>query len=164
MPRKQDRSNAYYLRQLELRHPDVYSEYLAGKYASLREALLATGIRKSRSRLHEMKNAWLKASAPERKEFDRWLSTQTGAGSKSSGTPRLLAGPPIAINRRLEPWAKSRITMIMKKRRLSMGEVMVELGFPSMNGSLGLALNRGARLQPDVLAALERWISDNAAI
>lgn len=164
MPRKQDRSYAYYEQVLKSKHPAVHADYLAGRYKSLRQALLAAGVKKARSRVQEMQNAWIKASPVERKEFERWLHVQTGTAPRPSATTSAAPGTPVAVNRRLEPWAKSRIETIIGRRHLSMGDVMTELGFPRRNGSLGSALSQGTRLQPGMLAALEKWIFDNAGI
>jgi hypothetical protein len=164
MSSKQDRSNAYYEQVLKSKHPGVYADYLAGRYKSFRQALLAAGLKKSRSRVQEMQNAWLKASSAERKEFERWLRAQTGTAPRPSTMTTAAAGTLVAVNRRLEPWAKLRIETIIKKRHLSMGDVMAELDFPRRNGSLGNALSQGTRLQPGMLAALEKWIFNNAGI
>lgn len=164
MSPKQDRSNAYYEERLKVTRPGIYSDYLAGKYPSLRKALLAAGIKKPRTRVQELKNAWLKASPVEQREFARWLRGQIGAvaisTSKSAGPTTL----PIAVDQRLEPWAASRIETIMDRRHLRMGDVMQELGASRLDASLGQALRRGSCLQPVVLKALEKWISDNAAV
>ncbi|MDS1136718.1 hypothetical protein [Nitratireductor indicus] len=164
MPKQQKRNNSYYGRQLMLRFPTIHSDFLAGKYSSLRDALIAAGIRKPRSRLHELKNAWNKASKAEQREFARWLRAQIGA----TAIPSVLAGGslarPIAVDRRLETWAASRIEIIMTKRGMRMGNVMHEMGFNRLDASLGRALARGGRLQPDVLTALEIWLRANEKI
>lgn len=164
MPKQQKRNNAYYERQLMRRFPTIHSDFLAGKYSSLRDALIAAGVRKPRSRVHELKNAWNKASKAEQREFARWLRTQIGA----TAIPSVSAGGgpvrPIAVDRRLEAWASSRVEIIKAKRGMKMGEVMHEMGFSSLNASLGRALARGGRLQPDLLAALEIWLRANERI
>lgn len=56
------------------------------------------------------------------------------------------------------------IETITATRHLQSGDVMIELGFSNLNGSLGYALAQSSRLQPDVLVASEKWIADNASI
>lgn len=65
---------------------------------------------------------------------------------------------------RLLPAPKKRIEEIVAKRRLRVGDVMAEMGFPKLNASLGRAFHRGDRLQPHVVAALQKWLAANAAI
>lgn len=165
MPKKSKRDNAYYEAQLKHRFPAIHSDYRSGKYSSLREALLLAGIKQPRSRLHELKNAWQKATAAEQSEFLRWLRAQT-AMKMTASLPATSSTPngPVAVNRRLEMWAASRIRIIMTKRSLTVGDVMYEMGYERLNASLGLALARGNRLQPDVVSALERWLKANERI
>ena len=156
----QKRDNAYYDEQLRRTKPAIYRDFLAGKYRSLREALIAAGIKKPRTRLHELKNAWSKATPTEQRNFARWLRVEIGGRATARGTGRG-ALPTIAVERRLEAWTTSRVRAIMAARHLSMGDVMDELGFSRLNASLGRALARGDRLQPDVLIALEKWLVTN---
>jgi hypothetical protein len=164
MPKRQTRDNSYYEKQLQSRFPAIHSDYRVGKYRSLREALIAAGIKQPRSRLHELKNAWLKATAAERREFTRWLRTQVGAAAVTVARAGASVARPIAVDRRLEPWAVARIQAIMVTRRLAIGDVMDEMGFKRLNASLGRALARGDRLRPEVLDGLERWLSANRRI
>lgn len=164
MPQKQKRDNAYYEQQLKRRFPTIHSDYRAGKYSSLRDALMVAGIKKPRTRLHELKNAWLKATAAEQREFARWLRAQIGGVTIPSATSTGSLARPIAVDRRLETWAVSRIEIIMTSRGLAMGDVMHELGFPRLNASVGMALRRGTKLQPAILIALDKWLTDNRGI
>lgn len=78
-----------------------------------------------------------------------------------------MSGPlrhPVAVDRRLEAWAKLRIREIMDRRRMTHGGVMDELGFKRLNTSLGRALERGDRLQPNLIDAIEEWLEANKAI
>ncbi|WP_432354756.1 hypothetical protein [Agrobacterium sp. rho-13.3] len=67
----------------------------------------------------------------------------------------------MAVNRRLQPWAKLRITTIIAKRNLKMGDVMAEMGLKRLTASLGSALRSNHRLQPNVLAQIEIWLDKN---
>lgn len=71
---------------------------------------------------------------------------------------------PVAVhsNRILTQAAVAEIQAIMARRKMKPGEVMKEMGFKSLNASLPRALERGTKLQPAVLAALEDWIKSNA--
>lgn len=149
------RDNAYYEQQLKSRHPGLHADYLAGKYPTLANALIAAGLKKKRTRLQELQNAWTKSAATEKREFLRWIK---GAASAAPSAP--LPGP-VAVDRLLLPWAKVRIREIMSRRRLRMGDTMAELGLNRGNGSLGLALNQNRRLQPAVIVVLKKWIGTN---
>lgn len=163
MPKKQKRDNAYYEERLKDEFPNIYDDFLTGKIPSLRQAILTAGLKPQRTRVHELKNAWSKASPAEQREFARWLRTQLGTLVRASPSPTTTPGL-IAVDRRLEPWATSRIQAIMAKRNIKSGQVMDELGFRRLDASLGRALARGDRLQPNMLAALEKWLKDNAGV
>jgi hypothetical protein len=165
MSQNQKRDNAYYKERLEREHPAIYRDLLAGKYKSDREAFIAAGIRQPRSRLHELKNAWEKATTTEQSDFVGWLSARHGVTTTPASTPvAASARGPVAVNRRLEGWAKSRIQKIMDRRRMKNRDVMDELGFKRLNASLGRAIARGDKLQPDLIEALEKWLAANIAI
>ena len=68
MPGKRD--NSYYERQLRTKHPAIYQDVLDGKH-TLAEAFRLAGLRKPRTRLQEMMNAWNKATPTEQAEFVR---------------------------------------------------------------------------------------------
>jgi hypothetical protein len=149
------RDSNYYLRRLEDEHPTILADYKAGKYPSVSAASRAAGLKKPRTRLHEMKNAWEKASIAERKEFLQWAKA-------TSGTPAAPSAPPlVAVNRYLEPWALARVQAIISKRGMAMGDVMDELGRKRLDASLAMALRDGRRLQSDMIVALERWLHSN---
>lgn len=156
MTKKQIRNNAYYEERLQHEHPSIYADLKAGKYEGLHDALIAVGLKKPRSRLHELKNAWQKATPQERDEFEKWLLAQSGIKMPhpSSAGAKL----PVAIDRRLQPWAKSRIRAIMAIQGLQMGDVMAEMGLKRLDASLGYALRNDTRLQPGVISALETWL------
>jgi hypothetical protein len=160
MPQKPKRDGAYYLGRLEREHPAAFADYQAGKFASINEAIFSVGMKKPRTRLDELKNAWEKATNAERKAFITWLwPTSTTPATAPSPAPG-----PIAIDRRLEPWAKARIRHIMSVRGLKAGDVMDETGFKRLNASLGMALSGNTRVQPSMISALERWLVANASV
>lgn len=162
MTKKQVRDSAYYEERLKNEFPAIYADLLAGRHRTVTEAAIAAGLKKPRTRLHELKNAFGKASTSEQSAFLGWLAAQgySVAASSVSST----AGSTIAIDRRLVPVAKKRIEEIVAKRHLEIGDVMAEMGFSKLNSSLGRALHRGDRLQPDVIAALEKWLIANHGV
>lgn len=175
MAKKPKRDGAYYLGRLEREHPAAFSDYRAGKFASINEALFSVGLKKPRTRLDEMKNAWEKASSAERNDFIAWLRNWRRSAAAASApipapaTAPAAASPPIAsgavaVHRYLQPWAEARIRHIMSVRNLGSGEVMDELGFKRLDPSLGTALHRATRLQPSMISAIERWLLANASI
>ncbi len=162
MPKKQKRDNAYYEERLKNEFPLVYADLRAGKHETITEAAIAAGLKKSRTRLHELKNAFEKASGSEQTDFLLWLSAKGYSTAPSSATGMIVST--IAIDERLLPAAKDRIEEIIAKRHLKVGDVMAEMGFPKLNASLGRALHRGDRLQPDVIIGLEKWLKTNASV
>ena len=162
MRKKQKRDNAYYEERLRNEFPTIYADLQAGRHKTTTEAAIAAGLKKSRTRLHELKNAFIKADKVEQTAFMRWLAAQgyTIAPSSTAGT----AVSAITFDGRLLPAPKKRIEEIIAKRRLKIGDVMAEMGFPKLNASLGLALRQSTRLQPDVITALEKWLTANSSI
>ncbi len=163
MPKKQKRDNAYYEGRLKNEFPAVYVDLKARKHKTVAEAAVAAGLKKPRTRLQESKNAWVKASSSEQGDFLLWL---TGAGVSLTSAP---SPPPglsftVAVDRRLTPAATLRINEIIGKRHLQPGDVMAEMGYPKLNASLGRALHRGDRLQPDMITALQKWLMANASV
>lgn len=158
MPKKQDRSSAYYLKRLEDEHPQIFADLQAGKYPSANAALRAAGLIKQRTRLHELKNAWNKASKQERREFIQWIRSSGIMPSVPSHTN------PVAIDQRLRPWAVARIDEIMSRRNMKLGDVMDELGFTRLDASLGNATKNKSRIKPAMISALEKWLTDNVGV
>lgn len=162
MTKKQKRDNAYYEERLKNEFPTVYADLHSGKHKTITEAAIAAGLKKPRTRLQELKNAFNKANKSEQTAFLCWLAAKGHliATSSTTGT----ASPTIAVNRKLSPATRNRIEEIITKRHLKVGDVMAEMGLPKLNASLGRALHRGDRLQPDVIMALEKWLAANASI
>ena len=153
MTKSAKRDNAYYEDRLRLEHSTIHADYRGGKYPTLADAMIASGLKKKRTRLQELQNAWAKASPAEQRNFIFWLKA-------SAPGPRSRTQP-ISADRLLLPWAKARIGEIQSRRGLNMGDIMGELGLNRGNGSLGRALNRISKLQPGVIASLEKWIEAN---
>ncbi|TCA21430.1 hypothetical protein [Rhizobium leguminosarum] len=162
MPKEQKRDNAYYEERLKNEFPTIYADLKAGKYKTVTDAAIAVGLKKPRTRLHELKNAFGKASKSQQADFLSWLRGQGFSiiSSPSRSTLSLV----VAIDGRLVPAAKKRIEEIIAKRSLRIGDVMAEMGFPKLNASLGRALHRGDRLQPHVIAALDKWLTANSSV
>ena len=160
MAKKQVRNNAYLEERLRNEHPLVYADLLAGKYRTVSAAAIAVGLKQVRTRLHELKNAWSKATTAEQAEFLRHLA-RSGVALPSS-PPSPASG--IAIDRKLTPAACQRIQHIMSKRGLEPGDVMSEVGYKRLNASLGRALARGSTLQPDMIRSLEQWLTKNSSV
>ncbi len=161
MSKKQKRDKAYYEERLIREHPEIYTDMVDGKYSNITDAALAAGLKTKRTRLHEMKNAWGKATRDEQREFLRWLHADIK--TKLPVTP-LSASMPIAHDRKLLPDAIARVKDIMSKRRLKLGNVMDEMGFIRLDTSLGMALRQKTRLQPEMIAALEKWLAANSFV
>lgn len=151
------RDNAYWLKRIEAVRPDIHADYLAGRIPSVAEARRRAGLMSARTALHEMKNAWKKATNAERKQFISWARLGSAAPGRTTGW-RV-----VDDDLRLTAKAKKRIRTIMDRRKLRMGEVMSELGHQRRDGSLGNAL-RGTRVSVTMVATLEAWIGANASV
>jgi hypothetical protein len=164
MVKKQVRDSAYYEERLKREHPSIYADLKTGKYQTVTEAAIAAGLKTLRTRLQELKNAWSKASATERDDFAQWLAglgvtTSSASAASTSGVVTLTTS-----DRKLSPPASKRINDIMSKRRLTPGDVMAEMGFSKLDASIAMALARGTKLRPDVITALESWLTANASV
>lgn len=157
MTKKQKRDRAYYEERLLRDYPAIYSDLVAGKYNTVKEAAVAAGLKRPRTRLHELKNAWSKSSDSERKDFLSWL---TATSELSGATPPTL----ISIGRYLLPETVSRINEIKAKRRITTGDIMSEMQFSKRDASLGNALSNGRGLQAAVITALQKWLIANTLI
>lgn len=79
------RDNAYWLKRIEAVRPDIPADYLAGRIPSVAEARRRAGLMSARTALHELKNAWKKASNAERRQFTSCV--RTGVAPTSMGRP-----------------------------------------------------------------------------
>ena len=149
MPAKTKRDNDYYLQRMKVDALSVYHDYMAGKFPSVAAARRAAKLITPRTRLHEMKNAWSKATNDERKEFLLWLN------SHRKTRVSLVRGG------RLTPEGAEQVRAIITSRRLKMGEVMRELGFKPLDASLGQALRSNTLLRPALITALTHWVGKN---
>lgn len=149
----QRRDKAYYEERLIREHPSVYADLINGKFAHVTEAAIAAGLKKPRTRLHELKNAWQKASASERLEFVGWLRTTSGTSLYSS--PQQV----FTKDNYLEPWAKKRIDEIMQSRGITARSIRDQIGIAAKDTSLESAL-RGLRiLRQPVREKIEQWLA-----
>ena len=182
------RDNDYYARRLQRDHPQIWHDFLAGKYKSFAEARRAAGLGGSRTRVQELKNAWHRATSEQRDEFLAFLDAEgitlplAGTTSASAPTTAPTAGSitsapatgigSIAKEGRLTREARGRINQIIDRRGLrgrfdepKIGVIMKELSppFSPHDASLGSALARGTRLKKDMVEALERWMAGQAS-
>lgn len=100
----------------------------------------------------------------ERDDFLQWLA---GAGVTLSSPAVLSSGTsiaPVTIDRRVTPAAARRIVAIMSTRGLKPGDVMAEMSYTRLNASVASAVARGTQLKPDVISALESWLTANASV
>lgn len=94
---KQKRDNSYYLERLRVEHPQVYADYLAGKFNNITEARKAAGQIKVKTALEKLELAWNEASAAERDIFKIQIgcAATTGApAAVSASGDGLVAGAP----------------------------------------------------------------------
>lgn len=161
MPANQKRDNAYYEKRLEEEFPHIHADWKSGRYPTLSAALKVAGLKKGRSRLQELKNAWEKASKAEQDDFSKYLEEEAAISISAPSTSTPVS---IAVNQQLTIAASKRISEIMVKRGMKIGDVMSELGLPRLNASLGGALARRTRLQPALITLLEEWLEENAEI
>lgn len=111
-----------------------------------------------RTRLHELKNAWQKATAAEQQAFENWVKAGAAAPSASP------VAAPIGPDSRLRTWAVRRIVEIQQRRGIQMGEVMREMGESPNDQSLSMAVQRGTKVRPALAAPLKVWLDANAGV
>lgn len=150
------RDNAYYLGRLEREAPDVFSDLNAGKIVSPAEAFRIAGLKRARTRLHELKNAWAKATEEDQKHFLSWLKATVPAASASDEVAR---GEVLVVDGRLTDDAKERIAAVLASRRIKPGAAMKEMDFSPLDPSLGLALRRDTLIRPKLEHQLARWLA-----
>jgi hypothetical protein len=162
------RDSVYWLGRIKNEAPTVHSSYLDGKYKSVAEARRAAGLFSPRTRLHELRNAWTKASRREQADFLRWLRPMTPAKAvvrpPTVGAPTAAKSPSATVGCRLEPWAALRIKTIMRVRALKMGQVMLEMGCLKFDASLTTALTRGWRIDERMIPKLDGWLEANKSV
>ena len=169
MAKKQVRDSSYYEERLIRDHSTYYADYHDGKYQTITEAAIAAGLKKPRTRLHELKNAWAKASLSERKAFVAWLTASRAVASGTT-TPNTSApsptGPPVNSDGFIEPWAKQRIDDIKTKRGISVRTIRDEMGLKSSDTSLESALQtHGSRLRRQTtIDALVKWLASQSGV
>jgi hypothetical protein len=164
------RDNAYYFERLKSDFPSIHADWLAGAYPTVDAALKAAGLKKARTRLQELTNAWKHATVAEQSEFKRQIGCAapppmpipTPTPTTASGTLPISWAP--APDRLLLPVERDRIQEIMKLRKMRHGDVMDEIGFKRLNPALGMAILHGYQLQPEMLEALRKWLAANAGI
>jgi len=178
------RDNAYFLERLKNEHPTHFAKLQSGLYRSPREAFIKAGLRKDTNRLKALLREWKKASPSERADFLGAIEI----GKKVSTTPAQSASHPAkVVNNAARGRTKSaiglgscgsdagylddrtirRIKGIMAYRKLTMGQVMLELGFQAQNPALGLALSavRPSIIRDEKLRrALWRWLRANQRV
>lgn len=150
------------LRRLKAEFPDVHEALLAGRIPSLRKALVLAGLKPERSRLEKLKNSWTKATDAERDAFLAWLGALPESKIASRSERARPEETPIASGRYLLPTAITEIRATMARRKITPEDVMHEMGFASDGRALARALNWNASLRLAVIAALERWLRENA--
>ena len=153
---KAARDNNYYLELLQRKHPEIFRDLEDGKYATVAEALRVAGIKKDRTPLQEMLNAWNKATAAERDAFVVKVGIAVPASPIASPSTATLL---FAAGGRLQPGAIAAIRSVMASRNLKIGDVMHELGRKRLNASLGMAMNNGSRLRQDLVDDLKAWLA-----
>jgi len=70
------RDNDYIAQRLQRDHPQIWHDFQTGVHKTMAEARRAAGLGGQRTRLHELKNAWRKATAEEREEFLAFLDAE----------------------------------------------------------------------------------------
>lgn len=166
------RGNDYYARRLKEEHPLIFKEVLAGG-KTLSDAFRESGLRKERTRFHEMRNGWDKASPSERDDFMRHAGLMPVAACPglvtSSRTPKLTPNPSAASttgalafhhDRHLTSEGKDALRRFMQDRGFGgkTGKLMQLMGRSALDASVGIALRRDTKLDKDLLHDLEQLL------
>lgn len=160
--KKQKRDNSYYLNRLQAEHPSVWTDYQAGKFKNASEAFRAAGMKKSKTALEALRSAWAQASGSERSVFKAEIGCVSLPPPPMSvaSVPPLSTSVPVPSGSKvpLPPALATEIESVMARRGLKIGAIMRELGRPTSDTSLGMALHRGTLIQRDLIIDLEAWV------
>ena len=162
---KQKRDNAYYTQRLLTTDKTLYNEVVAGRMTVSAARKLA-GLGGHRTRLHELKNAWLKATAKQRRDFLAWLSSMAPAAAPSVPViPATTHTAAFSADGTPTPQTQRRILEIMSRRNMTSGEVCDELGISRLNQAVMTAAHNGTRIRnAATVRAVEAWLVTNAKI
>jgi hypothetical protein len=109
-------------------------------------------------RLEKLQRDWRRANLAEKRMFRSWIAHEKPR-SRNDRQDRKRSAPIVDSEGRLLPNATMRIRRVMTARNMKLGSVMKELGFNTLNASLGLAMRWGFRLHdPTLIKALELWL------
>lgn len=155
------KDNAYYLNRLRRDFPQVYADHLSGKHRTVRDARRAAGILSERTPLHELNNAWRKASAVERQAFRASIGSSSGPPAPSSGSH-----PPSAvdIHGHLTPGAVARIEQILSRRKIDLKAARAQMGLSPHNQALSMAIIRNWKINAPTAARLDAWLAANISV
>lgn len=160
----QKRDNAYYLQRIRKARPDLAVEIAAGRI-TVAEARKTAGLGGARTRLHELRNAWRKASVSEQDEFLRWSGLHRAAPTTTVASASAPAtGSAFDADGLLTGWAKLRILEIMARRNMKSGDVCDELGLKRLDPSVMMAVKNNARVKPSTVPLIEAWLTRNASV
>jgi hypothetical protein len=152
MPKKRD--SAYFMARLKREFPTVFADLRAGKIKSVRQAAVKAGLIKMPSRLDALKREWKRAAPSQKDLFLRWIKT-TRIGLKSATKIK----PPIVdAERRLRPDVRIALQNWLSTNHSKVADITTEMGFPSLDPSLSLAIRRSYKIRPDMIAKLEHWL------
>lgn len=157
MPR-QKHDNDYYLRKLRDKHKGLHSDVLAGKL-SVAEARKLAGLGGTRTRLHELKNAWTKATPQERSDFLSFAGLGPPTTLPASAPGSAFDGDGMMLD-----WARRRIPEIMARRDMKSADLAEELGLKRSNTSVMMAISRDHKLAPNTATEVNRWLTKNASV
>jgi hypothetical protein len=163
----QRRNNEYYLQRLKKDHPGLYRDVLAGRVTVNKARQLAGNLGATRTRLGELKNAWLKGSPGERAEFLKWAGLITSPPAPAPAAPTAAPSLPPAFdsNGVMAAWVRRRIPEIMSRRVLTPGGLADELGIKRLDQSVMTAVRLGTRIRSSAVAlAVEDWLTKNSSV
>jgi hypothetical protein len=149
---KQKRGNDYFMARLEREHPAIFADWKAGRYATKRQALVASGLRKDGQTANVLKNAWGRATLQERRAFLEWLKPRGRSSLSAAHVDR---------ERRLLPTTVARIIEILNRRGIRPGEMMIEMGLSPLDQSISSGIQRGTRLSAQLVPRLSSWLHKN---
>jgi hypothetical protein len=76
-PPKTGNSRLYIEERLQRDHPEIWQDYLDGKFKSARQAAIQAGfVKDTHDPLMRLKANWNKASKKQRREFLKWVESQ----------------------------------------------------------------------------------------
>ncbi len=156
---KQKRDNEYYLRRLKKERPDLYKEIQAGRM-TVTAARQRAGLGATRNTLNQLTREWLNATPSVHRQFLAWLALGARPAPPASPSRAAFGSDGESLS-----WARGRWAEIMRKRKMTYGDLASELKINRLDQSVSTAVHRGTRVKSlTIRSSVDRWLAANVSV